>query len=637
MTRREIMQLDLPTVRAQRDAATPVAPRRAFAAGDTPRSKARAVNLKGRLYVVLMLLTLGSSALIVRAVDLQWVRKDFYQDQGDQRYLRDIPIEVPRGTIFDRNGEPLAVSTPVESIWADPSTVLDHADRLPELARALGMDADALTQKLNQRSDKQFVYLARHLNPDAAAAVLGLHVPGVDHQREFRRFYPNGEVTAHILGKTNVDDRGLEGLELAFDEYLSGKPGSKTIIRDLHGRAVEAVDVELATAPQPGHDLTLSIDSRIQYLAYRELMAAIREHKAVTGSIVVLDANNGEILAMVNQPSFNPNSQTGGNIPPADLLSHMRNRAVTDVVEPGSTMKAITISAALESGKWKPDSKVDTNPGSWQHYDHIIHDHRNVGVLTVTGVITHSSNVGAAKIAATLSRDQMWDMFHRFGFGEPTGSGFTGESPGNLPIARRWGPVEQDTIAYGYGLSVTPLQLAHAYAAFASGGILHTPTFVKDGGDEGKRIIDRKIADEILAMLRTVVAADSTAPKAAVPNYFAAGKTGTSHIAHNGGYRDVYNSVFVGLVPATEPRLVCAVVISGATGTDIVQYMGGTVAAPAFSRVMEGALRLLDVPPDNVKTWYAGGPGPNPLALPAREQLPPEPPAGVGEAEEVEP
>ncbi len=643
MTRSENLQLDLSRlgtpIRAQREGVAPAPARekrRWFGADDTPRAKPRmqAVNLKARLYVVLMLLVLAAAALVVRAVDLQWVRKDFYQDQGDQRYTREIPIEVPRGTIFDRNGEPLAVSTPVETIWADPTTLLDHTDRIPELAKALGVDAESLSQKLNQRSSKQFVYLVRHLNPDAAEAILKLNIPGVYSQHEFRRFYPNGEVTAHILGKTNVDDHGLEGLELAFDDYLSGKPGSKSVIQDLHHHAVEATDVELDVAPQPGHDLTLSIDKNVQYLAYRELMSAIKEHHAAKGSIVVMDVNNGEILAMVNQPSFNPNALTQ-NLSADELLDHMRNRAATDVVEPGSTMKAVTIAAALESGKWRPDSKVDTNPGSWQHYDHIVHDHRNVGVLSVTGVITHSSNVGAAKIGSSLPREQMWDMFHRFGFGEPTGSGFTGESPGNLPIAKRWGPVEQDTISYGYGLSVTPLQLARAYAAFAAGGVIHTPTCVKGGGDEGKRIVDQKIADEVVAMLRTVIAPDSTAPKAAVPNYFAAGKTGTSHIAHNGGYRNVYNSVFVGFVPATKPRLVSAIVISGATGTDIVQYMGGTVAAPAFSSVMQGALRLLDVPPDNVKDWFAGGPGPNPAALPREPVAAPE--QASGEAEEVEP
>ncbi len=644
MTRREILQFDLPALSAQRDKNSTHAQRENGATARASRwfgrkpgkphvkTRAQAINLKGRLYVVLMVLALGSTALIVRAVDLQWVRKDFYQDQGEQRYVRELPIDAPRGTIYDRNGEPLAVSTPVESIWADPSTLVEHTDRIPELAKALGLDAEALNQKLNQKADKQFVYLTRHLNPDDAAAILKLGIPGVYSRREFRRFYPNGEVTAHILGKTNVDDQGQEGLELAFDEYLAGKPGSKSVIRDLHGHAVESVDVDLDTPPKPGHDLTLSIDKNLQYLAYRELMSAIKEHHASTGSIVVLDSTNGEILAMVNQPSFNPNSQNGGNIPAADLLSHMRNRAVTDVVEPGSTMKAVTISAALESGKWRPDSKVDTSPGTYTLYDgRVIHDTANHGVLTVTGVITHSSNIGAAKIAATLPRDAMYDMFQRFGLGETTGSGFTGESPGNLPIAKRWGPVEQATISYGYGLSVTPLQLARAYAALADGGILHQPTFVKDGGDAGKRIVDAKIASEVVAMLRTVVAPDSTAPLAAVPNYFAGGKTGTSRIAARGGYNSYYNSLFVGFVPATDPRLVTAVVISGSSGNDIRQYAGGTVAAPSFSKVMQGALRLLDVPPDNVKNWYVGGPGPNPQALPpAPPQIDPNAPAGEG-------
>jgi cell division protein FtsI (penicillin-binding protein 3) len=642
MTRREILQLEFPALRGLRDggAANPAVrgTRRWFAfKADAPRVKPRlyAINLKARLYVVLMILALASTALVVRAIDLQWVRKDFYQDQGDQRYLREIPVEVSRGTIFDRNGEPLAVSTPVESIWADPTQLLDHTDRIAELARALNVDAEGLSQKLNQKADKQFVYLVRHLNPDDATRITKLGVPGVYSQREFRRYYPNGEVTAHILGKTNIDDHGLEGLELAFDEYLSGKAGSKRIIRDLHGHAVEDVDVELAVAPTPGHELTLSIDQRIQYLAYRELMSAIREHHARTGSIVVLDVTNGEILAMVNQPSFNPNSQNS-SIPPSELLSHMRNRAVTDVVEPGSTMKAMTISAALESGKWKPDSKVDTSPGTYELYGHTIHDTVNHGVLTVSGVITHSSNIGAAKIAATLPRDAMYDMFHRFGFGESTGSGFTGESPGSLPIAKRWGPVEQATIAYGYGLSVTPLQVAQAYGALANGGILHQPTFVKGGGDAGRRVLDPKIARAVVAMLQTVVSPESTAPKAAVPNYLAAGKTGTSRVASNGGYSAYYNSLFVGFVPASNPRLVAAVVVSGSSGTSLTAYAGGWVAAPSFSTVMQGALRLLDVPPDNVKNWYVGGPGPNPQMLPHDVPMP-DLNGPIGEAEEVEP
>ena len=561
--------------------------------------RVKPANIRARLYVVAMMLALTSSALVVRAVDLQVVRKDFYQEQGDQRFLRDIPIPVSRGTIFDRNGEPLAVSTPVESIWANPTDVLGNADRLPELAKALGLDEDDLKQKLVQRSDKEFVYLKRHLNPDDAKAILKLDIPGVASEREFRRYYPSGEVMAHVLGFTNIDDRGQEGLELAFDDWLAGKPGMKRVIRDLHGEVVE--NVELLHEAQPGRDLTLSIDRRIQYLAYRELKAALAEHHASSGSMVILDAPTGEVLAMVNAPSFNPNSRNG--VDP----SMRRNRSVTDVVEPGSTMKAFTISAALESGKWKPHSAIDTSPGTLTLADgRVIRDVHNKGMLDVTGVITHSSNVGAAKIGLTLTRDHMYDVDHRYGFGEVTGSGFPGESPGLLPIAKSWGPVEQATIAYGYGLNVTPLQLVNAYTAIANNGRLRSPTFVKGAQNPDTAVIDPEIATSIRRMLETVVAPGGTAyPQAVVPNYLVAGKTGTARAASGGGYENRYISLFVGMVPASNPRLVGVVIIHDPQGA---LYYGGYVSAPVFSKVMSGALRLLDVPPDNVKNWYTGSP-----------------------------
>jgi len=566
--------------------------------------RVKPANIRARLYVVAMVLALTSSALVVRAVDLQVVRKDFYQEQGDQRFLRDIPIPVSRGTIFDRNGEPLAVSTPVESIWANPSDVLENTDRLPELAKALGLDEDDLKQKLVQRSEKEFVYLKRHLNPDDAKAILKLGIPGIASEREFRRYYPSGEVMAHVLGFTNIDDRGQEGLELAFDDWLAGKPGMKRVIRDLHGEVVE--NVELLREAQPGRDLTLSIDRRIQYLAYRELKAALAEHHASSGSMVILDVPTGEVLAMVNAPSFNPNSRNG--VDP----SLRRNRAVTDVVEPGSTMKAFTISAALESGKWKPHTPIDTSPGTLTLADgRVIRDVHNKGLLDVTGVITHSSNVGAAKIGLTLTRDHMYDVDHRYGFGEVTGSGFPGESPGLLPIAKSWGPVEQATISYGYGLNVTPLQLANAYTSIANNGRSRAPTFVKGAQNPDTAVIDPEIATSIRRMLETVVAPGGTAyPQAVVPNYLVAGKTGTARSASGGGYENRYVSLFVGMVPASNPRLVGVVIIHDPQGA---LYYGGYVSAPVFSKVMSGALRLLDVPPDNVKNWYTGSPqgGPN--------------------------
>jgi cell division protein FtsI (penicillin-binding protein 3) len=588
------------------------------------KPRTQAINTRGRLYVVLMMLALGSTALIVRAVDLQVVRKNFYQEQGDARFLRDMPVPVSRGTIFDRNGEPLAVSTPVDSIWADPQKLLENDDRLDELATALGIDGDVLRQRLNQRVDKEFVYLKRHLNPDDAEAIVKLGIPGVSSQREFRRYYPSGEVLGHVLGYTNIDDNGQEGLELAFNGLLAGTPGNERVIRNNKGQIVE--HVELTQKPEPGVDLTLSIDRRIQYLAYRELKAAIIERHASSGSMVILDVRNGEVLAMVNQPSFNPNARE--KMDPA----YRRNRALTDLVEPGSTIKAFTISAALESGKWKPDSKVDTNPGTYQVSNLTIHDVHNHGLLNLTGVITKSSNVGAAKVAETLPKESLYDMYHRFGFGEPTGSGFPGESGGVLPIVKAWGPVEKATISYGYGLSVTPLQLAQGYAALANDGRLRGPTFVKGALNPDNAVIDPQIAHEVLQMLRTVVMPGGTAfPQAVVPNYVVAGKTGTARIAHGGSYQNRYISLFVGIVPATDPKLVGVVVINDPGGGQGGPYFGALVAAPVFSKVMDGALRLLDVPPDNVQRWYAGGPDVN------APKVPPPPVAAADDdnAEEV--
>ena len=543
------------------------------------------------------MLALGSTALIVRAVDLQVVRKDFYQEQGDARFLREMPIPVSRGTIFDRNGEPLAVSTPVESIWANPQQLLEQPDRLPALAAALGIDAAALKEKLEQHQDKEFVYLKRQLNPDDSEAITKLGIAGVSAQREYKRYYPSGEVLAHILGVTNVDDRGQEGLELAFDDWLAGTPGAEHVIRDNKGHTVE--DVELLREPKPGRNLTLSIDRRIQYMAYRELKSAIMEHHAMSGSIVVLDVQSGEILAMVNQPSFNPNAHGNGDI------SYRRNRAMTDVVEPGSTIKAFTMATALESGKWTLKSHVDTNPGYYQIGTWTIHDVKNHGLLDLTGVITKSSNIGAAKIAETLSRESLYDMFKRFGFGESTGSGFPGESSGLLPVVTAWGPVEKATISYGYGLNVTPLQLAQGYAALANDGRLRAPTFVKGARNPDNAIIDPEIAHTIVKMLETVVQPGGTAyPQAVVANYLVGGKTGTARMAHAGSYQNKYVSTFVGFVPASAPRLVGVVVIQDAQGG----YFGGFVSAPVFAKVMDGALRILDVPPDNVQHWFAGGP-----------------------------
>jgi cell division protein FtsI (penicillin-binding protein 3) len=560
----------------------------------------RRPDTRKRLALVACVLALVALGLIARAVDLQVVHQAFLQKQGDARFLREVEIPVSRGTIYDRNGVPLAVSTPMLSLWANPDELLQHKDRIPELAKALGANPLDLTRKLQKRNDREFVYLRRLMPPAAAKAVLALDIPGVNAQREYKRYYPDGAATAHVLGFTNIDDHGQEGLELAYDGWLAGKPGEKRVIRDRLGHVVE--NVEQIHAPVPGHDLTLSIDSRIQYLAYRALADAVAKRHAASGSMVILDPRNGEVLAMVNVPSYNPNDLDHSN--PAQR----RNRAVTDVTEPGSTIKPFTITTALESGKWTPTTMLDTDPGSFTLDGHSIRDDRNNGRIDVSQVITYSSNVGASKISLTLTPQQMDKVLHQFGFGASTGSGFPGEVGGYIPPPRTWGDFVKATISFGYGLNVTVLQLAQAYATIADGGIRHTPTFVRGDGNPGVRAETANVAGEMMAMMRTVVSPNGTAPQAAIADYTVAGKTGTAHIAIAGGYsRDRYVALFSGIVPASDPRLVGVVVIRDAGGRG-GEYFGGMVSAPVFREVMTGALRLLDIPPDNVQQWYAGGP-----------------------------
>ncbi|MBE1161358.1 peptidoglycan D,D-transpeptidase FtsI family protein [Dyella acidiphila] len=562
------------------------------------RRQGATLSTRRRMVLVLGILGLASAGLMARAFDLQVVRKQFYQDQGDARFLRVVPIAVSRGTIFDRNGEPLAVSTPMVSITAVPSEVLENADRIPALAQALGTTPDDLKSYLEQRSDREFAYLRRQMSPDMAQGVLALGVPGVNGQREYKRYYPSGEVTAHVLGFTNIDDHGQEGLELAFDSWLSGKQGAKRVIRDRMGHVVE--DVEQVRAPQPGQNLTLSIDRRIQFLAYSELKKQLDDVNADSGEMVILDVRTGEILAMVSLPTYNPNAVTGSN------GGARRNRALTDVVEPGSTMKPFTLAAGLSSGKYTPTSPmVDTGNGHWMFYGHDIRDDDPNGMLTPTGVLTKSSNIGAAKISLSLDTQYVYDAYKAFGFGESTGSGFPGESSGFLKVGKTWRPLEKATMAFGYGMNVTPLQLATAYATLADDGVMHPPTFIKDGDNPGKQIVSAQIARELVTMLETVTAPGGTATRAQIANYSVAGKTGTAHLAAAGGYaKNNYNSLFAGIVPATDPRLVAVVVINNPKNG----YFGGAVSAPVFQRVMDGALRLLDVPPDNIGRWYVGGP-----------------------------
>ena len=537
---------------------------------------------------MLLIFMLCSIALIARAVNLQVMETDFLQGQGKARFLREVTLASTRGVITDRNGEPLAVSTPVDSIWVHPGQLLEYPENIKPLAALLNANAEEIERKLTQRSGKEFVWLRRRLNPDLANQIRALKIPGVNLQKEYRRFYPAGEVTSHVIGFTNIDDIGQEGLELAYDSWLAGSPGSKRVIKDRKGQTVE--EVELIKESVPGNDLHLTIDKRLQYLAYRELKSTVLKHGARSGSVVVLDVDTGEVLAMVNQPSYNPND-------PGHDTDGMRNRAVTDVVEPGSVMKPIAIASVLENGVAIPETPVETSPGYTVISGHTIRDHNNYGLLDVTGVITKSSNVGVTKLALQLEPEKMWDTYSRFGFGEATGTGFPGESAGVLRNHRRWRRLEQATISYGYGVSATPLQLAQAYAALANGGILRQPAFIQGSNNPPISAIDPVIANQVAKMLETVTTTAGTGSRARVANYRIAGKTGTSHKASASGYAAArYVSSFSGFGPASNPRLVCVVVINDPTGDE---YYGGLVAAPLFSEVMTGAMRILNIPPDD--------------------------------------
>ncbi len=551
----------------------------------------RAPVFAARHNFVLVLLAVAVLLLLWRVVYLHVLNKDFLQQQGDARHLRVVTLSAHRGMITDRYGEPLAVSTPVDSVWANPQELIEARDELPRLAKLLDLDPDKLQRLLAGSGAREFVYLKRHISPNLAQQVMALNLPGVDLQREYRRYYPDGEVMAHVIGFTNIDDVGQEGLELAYDDWLRGEPGAKRVIKDGKNRIVE--DVESIRAPRPGKDLVLSLDRRIQYLAYRELKAAVQDNKARSGSAVVLDMHTGEVLAMVNQPSYNPNNRK-------DLTGRQdRNRAVTDLFEPGSTMKPFTIACALESGKYQPDTPIDARGGHFQVGRKIISDVHDYGLIDVSRVIIKSSNVGASKIALSLPPQMMWNMFTRMGFGSITGSGFPGEASGLLANYHRWSEIEHATLSYGYGLSVTPLQLVSAYATLALDGRRRPVTFLRtEQVVPSEPLVSMKTIKELRTMMEGVVSDEGTADLAKIPGYRVAGKTGTVKVAYEGGYADKrYLAVFAGFAPASQPRLAMVVMVDEPMNGKIY---GGQVAAPVFEHVMSGALRLLDIPPDNL-------------------------------------
>ncbi|MEX0731514.1 MAG: penicillin-binding transpeptidase domain-containing protein [Aquisalimonadaceae bacterium] len=545
-----------------------------------------------RYAVVLLAFGLLAGALLARAVDLQVLRKDFLQIQGDARHLRTMTIPAHRGMFTDRTGKPLAISTPVESVWAHPGNLLTVPDRLADLAQALGMSADNLLRRLEGRQDKEFVYLQRHVSPEVSSRAMALGLPGVAVQREYRRFYPSGEVAGHLLGFTDIDDVGLEGLELAYESWLRGTPGSKRILRDRIGRVVG--DVEHLQEPRPGRDLALSIDRRLQYMAYRELKSAVRANGALGGSLVLLDAKTGEVLAMVNQPAFNPNNRR------RMASGAHRNRAVTDSFEPGSTIKPFTVGAALEVGSVQEDELINTHPGTLRVGGHTVRDIRDYGRIDVSTVISKSSNVGAAKLALEMPEDALWNMLTNLGFGRSTGSGFPGESPGAIASRAPRSTLERATLAFGYGVATTPLQLAQAYSAIATDGQVRPVSYVRlDEAPSGQQLMRPETARILRGMMEAAVADGGTAVRAQVPAYRVAGKTGTVRKSGAGGYtEDNYVAWFAGMAPASDPRLVMVVMIDEPAGE---AYYGGQIAAPVFANVMSGALRLLNIAPDDLR------------------------------------
>ena len=561
-----------------------------------------------RFYLVAAVLCALLVLLVGRVLSLQIIDTErgyeFLQDQGDMRSVRTAEIPAYRGVITDRRGEPLAVSTPVISIWGNPS-VLAGSERLPELADALGLELAALNERLERYRGKQFMYLQRHMVPADARDILALKIKGVSGEREYRRFYPAGEVAAQLVGFTNVDDQGIAGLELAYESWLKGVPGKKKYIKDLHGEVVR--DIGVLQPAQPGKDLTLSIDLRLQYLQHRELRKAVTSIGAASGSVVTLDAHTGEVLAMVNYPTYNPNSTRG-----ADPAS-MRNRAVTDVYEPGSTMKTLTLVAALESGRFTTSTMIDTSPGRIRVGPKVYPDPRNYGLISVSRVIEKSSQVGTTKIALDLGHEPIREVFNRFGIGHAPGTGFPGESSGSLPDRARWYATEKVSLAFGYGISATPLQLARAYSVFANGGVQQPLSLLALEGDAapGERIISAQIAREVLGVLHAVTGDEGTARKARVPGFAVGGKTGTVRKVGPQGYiADQYVAWFAGIAPIEDPRIVTVVVINDPKGA---AYGGGAVAAPVFSTVTQGALRLLNVAPTEAgelaaASAAAGGP-----------------------------
>jgi len=530
-----------------------------------------------------------------RLADIQVINPDFLRNQGDARHLRNVPVAAHRGMILDRHGEPLAISTPVQSVWFNPKEINVNATQIANLAKILKLKVATVTNKVKANKQREFVYLKRRVSPEIAAKVKQLKIKGVALQREYKRYYPTAEVASHIVGFTSIDDAGQEGLELTYNDVLTGVPGLKRMVRDSRGNYVEGGEQLKAT--KHGQDIQLSIDLRLQYLTYQALKTTVKKFNARAGTAVVLDVKTGEVLAMVNQPSFNPNNRRGLK------ANDFRNRAVIDLFEPGSIVKPFTVVSGLKSGEFTLKTKIDTRPGTIKVSGHTISDHNNYGVINLTKLIQKSSNVGATKIVQAINPEQLWQDFSAFGMAMPTGAYFPGEAMGNMPDLQTWRKLDQATLSYGYGLNTTALQIARAYSVLANGGIVRPVSLQKLDEEEvpvGRRVFSNKVMTDVIAMMESVVKPGGTGTRAAVENYSVAGKTGTVEKLVRGSYTEGrYLSLFAGVIPASKPRLAMVVMVDDPQGEE---YYGGLVAAPVFSEVMTGAMRLLNVTPDNVST-----------------------------------
>ncbi len=542
-----------------------------------------------RISFVIVLFVFLAAGMGARLVYLNLIDGDFLQDQGDARTIRMERINAHRGMIMDRLGKPLAVSSPVISLWANPAELPASPLDIEPVARILAITPAKFISKIDASRGKSFVYLRRHLKPADARKILDLKIPGIYGEREYHRYYPTSEVGSHIVGFTNIDDKGQEGLELSFDNWLAGTPGKKKVLKNLYGEIIR--DVLPISDAKPGNNLILSVDLRLQYLAYRELKSAVTHYKAESGTVIVLDVETGKVLAMVNQPAYNPNNRLHLD------LDTVRNRAVTDVFEPGSTMKPFTVAVALASGQYTPDSVIDTSPGYIKVGSKTIRDPSNRGVLDLGEIIAKSSQVGISKLALTLNEYEVWEMFQKVGFGRSTDVGFPGESNGYLPNHRRWKDIERVAFAYGYGLTVTPLQLAASYLTIASGGIKREISILNSGNLIESRIYSKEVAQQLKLMLAQVVT-EGTGSRAAIDSYDVAGKTGTVRKIGKGGYKDTKHiAFFAGMAPVKNPRIIGVVLINEPKTT---AYGGGSIAAPVFSRVMAEALRIMNVPPNDI-------------------------------------